>query len=50
MTLREERTRAAVWASGLLIKIARDTRPPLELRKRAIPQSASPLAGPSLAG
>lgn len=36
MTLPEDRTRAAVWASGLRIKIARDTRLPLELRKRAV--------------
>lgn len=36
MTMPSERTRAIVWAGGLLIDIARDRTLPVALRRRAV--------------
>lgn len=36
MTMPDERTRALLWAGGLLIDIAQDGNLPLTLRRRAI--------------
>lgn len=36
MTMPDERTRAMLWAGGLLVEIARDKTLPLSLRRRAV--------------
>lgn len=36
MTMRDERTRALLWAGGLLLEVARDSNLSLALRRRAV--------------
>lgn len=36
MTMPSERTRALIWAGGLLIELARDRTLPVSLRRRAV--------------
>jgi hypothetical protein len=36
MTLPDERTRALLWAGSFLIKLARDKRLPLKVRRKAV--------------
>lgn len=36
MTMRDERTRALVWAGGFLIELVKDKRLPIDVRRSAI--------------